>query len=177
MQTKRLTTLAMLSAMCAVLGYLAIDLGNIKITFEALPVFLGGLLYGPLDGLLIGTIGTLIYQLLRYGVSLTTVLWILPYTITGCIVGFVAKKNQFQLDRKSVMITVVLCDLLITLLNTGVIYIDSKIYGWYYPALIIGSLALRLIVSIVRGVAFGAITPKLIEKLGNRGYGRQHHDS
>ena len=35
MKTKQLTSNAMLAAMCAVLGYVAIDLGNIKITLQA----------------------------------------------------------------------------------------------------------------------------------------------
>ena len=34
MKTKQLTINDMLAAMCAVLGYVAIDLGNIKITFD-----------------------------------------------------------------------------------------------------------------------------------------------
>ena len=56
----------MLCAMCAVLGYVALDLGSIKLTFESLPVLLGALLFGPVDGMFIGGIGTLLYQLVRY---------------------------------------------------------------------------------------------------------------
>ena len=41
MKTKQLTLDAMLAAMCAVLGYVALDMGNIKITFESLPILLG----------------------------------------------------------------------------------------------------------------------------------------
>ena len=68
-KTKQLTLDAMLAAMCAVLGYLSLDFGNLKITFESLPILLGAMLFGPADGFLIGTVGTFIYQLLRYGVS------------------------------------------------------------------------------------------------------------
>ena len=66
---RRLAADAMFAAMVTVLGLVSISTGNLKITVEALPVFLGALLLGPVDGLAIGGVGTLLYQLLRYGVS------------------------------------------------------------------------------------------------------------
>ena len=76
--TRQMALDAVLAAICMVLGYYGPDLGNLKITFEGLPVILAGLLLGPVDGAVVGGIGTLLYQLLRYGVSATTLLWILP---------------------------------------------------------------------------------------------------
>ena len=67
MKTKRLAVDAVLSAMCAVLGAVAIDLNSIKITLESFPVLLGALLFGPVDGMAIGFVGTFLYQLLRCG--------------------------------------------------------------------------------------------------------------
>ena len=72
MKTRKLALNAVLAAMCAALGALALDLNSIKITFESFPILLGALLFGPLDGLAVGFVGTLLYQLLRYGVSVTT---------------------------------------------------------------------------------------------------------
>ena len=66
---RRLAADAMFAAMVTVLGLVSISTGNLKITVEALPVFLGALLLGPVDGLAIGGVGTLLYQLLRFGVS------------------------------------------------------------------------------------------------------------
>ena len=57
----------MLAAMCAVLGAVALDVGNLKITLESVPIIVGALLFGSLDGAAIGFVGTLVYQLLRYG--------------------------------------------------------------------------------------------------------------
>lgn len=165
MKTRQLAIDAMLAAMCAVLGYVALDMNSIKITFESLPVLLAALLFGPVDGMLVGGIGTLIYQLLRYGVSATTLLWILPYVVCGLMVGLGAKAGRFSLKRWQVLALVVVSELVITLLNTGVIYVDSKIYGWYYPALIVGSLALRLVVCVVKAVAFGVILPWLTQAI------------
>ena len=162
MKTKQLAMDGMLSAMCAVLGYLALDMGNLKVTFETLPILLGALMFGPLDGLVIGGVGTLIYQLLRYGISVTTPLWILPYVLCGLIVGGFAKGKHFTLSRRQILILVLLNELLITVLNTGVIYVDSKIFHYYSPAYVFGSLALRLVICVGKAIAFGLALPPIL---------------
>lgn len=161
----QLVTDAMLCAVCAILGYVSLDLTSIKITFESLPILLAALMFGPVDGAMVGAVGTLIYQLLRYGFSATTFLWMLPYIICGFIVGFYAKKHNFSLSRRQVLVLVILNELLITILNTGVIYVDSKLYGYYSLALITGSLAVRFAVCIVKAVIFGFILHPLITAL------------
>lgn len=162
MKTRQMAIDAMLAAMCAVLGYISLDMGNLKITFESLPVLLGALLFGPVDGMLIGGLGTLIYQLLRYGVTATTLLWILPYVLCGLVVGLYAKKKGFALSLKQTLFIVIAAELMITALNTGALYIDSKIYGYYSPAFIFGSLGIRLILCIGKSIAFGLVLPKLV---------------
>ena len=160
---------AMLIAVCAVLGYLAIDLTSIKITFESLPILIAALLFGPIDGITVGALGTLIYQYLRYGFTATTALWMLPYIILGFIAGFYAKKQNFRYKPKELGVLVVICELVVTLLNTLVILIDSKIYGWYYPTLITGSLAIRLVVCIAKAIVFGIILYPLLTAVRKNG--------
>lgn len=154
---------SMLAAMCAVLGYMAIDVGNMKLTFESLPILLAALLFGPIDGLAVGGIGTLVYQLLRYGVSATTLLWMLPYIVCGLLVGTYAKKRNFTLSSRQTVVLVVLNELLITALNTGVLYVDSIIYGYYSPVFIFGTLVPRLVICIAKAVALGLILPTLVK--------------
>lgn len=162
---KRMAYDAMLAALCAVLGYIALDLGNIKITFETLPILLGALLFGPLDGVLIGGIGTFIYQVLKYGFSATTALWMLPYIICGLIVGIYAMIKKYSLSKAQTIIIVIVNELLITLLNTAVMYIDSKIYGYYSFAYIFGSFFIRLAVCIVKAYLFGFALPYLTKPI------------
>jgi len=161
--TRQLAFDAMLAAMCAVLGYISLDMGNMKITFESLPILLGALLFGPVDGFLIGLVGTGIYQILRYGVTATTVLWMLPYMVCGLLVGLYAKKRDFELTGIQVMLIVIANELLITILNTGVMYIDSKIYGYYSFAYIFGSTIIRLVICVVKATAFALILPVLVK--------------
>lgn len=165
MSAKRLAINGMLAAMCAVLGYLSLDMGNIKVTFESLPILLGALVLGPVDGLAVGGVGTLIYQLLRYGITVTTPLWILPYVICGLLVGLYAKRKDFRLTPRQIMVVVLANELLITVLNTGVIYVDSHIFGYYTPVFVFGALGVRLVIGVIRGIAFGAILPVLIRNL------------
>lgn len=163
MKTRQLAIDAMLCAVCAVLGYVALDLGSIKITFESLPILLGALLFGPVDGMLIGGVGTLIYQLIRYGVTATTPLWIVPYVVCGLLVGAWAQRRNFALSRRQTVVLVVLAELAVTALNTAALYIDSKLYGYWFPGFILGVLGLRLVICVVKAIAFGLILPGVIE--------------
>lgn len=168
MKIKNIAANAMLAAMCAVLGYLAIETNALKITFETFPIYIAALLFGPADAVATGLVGTFIYQLLKYGVSATTALWMLPYVVCGFAAGMYAKRNEFKLSAKQIMVMTILCELMITLMNTGVIYIDSHIYGYYRLELILGSLVLRLVICISKGIIFGIVLPKLVESLRKR---------
>ncbi|MBQ4001860.1 MAG: ECF transporter S component, partial [Lachnospiraceae bacterium] len=76
----RITYDGLLAALCAVLGSVAaIDIGIAKLTFENVPVVIAGLLFGPVDGMLVGFVGIFLSQLLRYGLDASTALWIAPY--------------------------------------------------------------------------------------------------
>lgn len=165
MNAKRMTVISMLAAMCAVLGAISIDLGNLKITLESIPVILGAALFGPIDGALVGFVGTFVYQVIRYGFSVTTLLWMLPYCVCGLIVGFYAKKRNYNLSVKQMILIVVIAELVITTLNTGVLYIDSKIYGYYSAVYIFGTLVPRYLICVGKAIAEGALLPLLIKPI------------
>ncbi len=161
MKTRQLTIDAMLAAMCAVLGYLSLNFGNLKFTFESFPVHIGALLFGPADGMIIGGAGTLIYQLLQYGVTVTTPLWILPYVLCGLCTGWCAKKGGFSLGTRQTLLLVVLNELMITALNTVALYIDSKIFHYYTPSFITGVLGLRLVICVAKATTYGLALPNI----------------
>lgn len=163
MKTRQISMDAVLAAMCAVLGAVSLELGNFKISFESLPVMIGALLFGPLDGFLIGGIGTLIYQLLRYGFSVTTLLWIAPYALCGLLMGAYAKRKDFSLSNKQTALSVTLGCILIFVLNTLVMYVDSIVYQYYSAVYIFGSLPLRTVIMVIKAVAFSAVMPTLLK--------------
>jgi len=163
MNTKKLAFSAVLAAMCAVLGTVAVDMGTIKITFESLPVMMAALLMGPVSGAMVGLIGSFISQMLMYGVSLTTPLWILPYVVCGLVMGLLAKKYGYEPDRKQLLVSVIIGELCITALNTVAIYADSVIYGYYYKGIILAMIGWRLLVCAVKAVAFAYVLPLLLK--------------
>lgn len=166
LKTYQLTIDALLAAMCAVLGgLLMIDLQVVKITLESYPVFLAAMMYGPLDGALVGGIGTLIYQLLAYGVTPTTPLWILPYVIAGAVTGWYAQKHSFNNTPKQIRVSIILMELLILVLNTGVIFVDAKLYGYYSFTYVFGAVGTRALIAVIKSVIFGIFTPNLLKKL------------
>lgn len=160
MKTKQIAIDAMLAAMCAVLGYVSLDLGNMKFTFEAFPILLGSLLLGPVDGMIIAAVGTSIYQILKYGLMSTTILWVLPYVFYALYVGLLRKKNLWFVVFSS--------GIIVTLLNTGVIYLDSIIWDYYTFTYVFGSFLFRLFASIIKSVLVVLILKKIwtsIEKV------------
>ena len=70
----RIVLIAMFAAMYVVLGLVSIKLPNMKITVDGLPIIAGAMILGPLDGMLIGAIGSLIDQMLGYGLGVTTII-------------------------------------------------------------------------------------------------------
>lgn len=167
--TKQMALDAVLAAVCAVLGYYGPDFGNLKITFEGLPVLLAALLLSPLDGAVVGGIGTLLYQLLRYGVTATTPLWILPYVLCGLLVGLIADRCAPEKTYLRLGLTVLAGEGLIFLLNTLVIYLDSKIYGYYSFAYVFGSFFLRAGICAAKTVLYAALLPTLLAALRRAG--------
>lgn len=165
--TRRLAFNALLIAVNFVLGsYVALKLVNQKITFEALPILLGALLFGPADGLLIGLLGSFLSQLVGgYGLTVTTPLWVLPHALSGLVVGLLGRRLHGSLRYRDLLLVSVVSALLVTGLNTLAFYVDSVIFHYYSRALIFGSLGLRIAVGAATAAAFAAILPALLRPL------------
>ena len=174
-RTQQLATDALLAAMCVVLGFMSIRIGNImKISLEDFPVILAALMYGPADGMIVAAVGIFLYQLLSYGITATTALWILPFVIVGGLAGLYAKKSNFNNDPKQILAIFIICEILICILNTGAIYADAKIFGYYYPTIITGMIAIRMVTAIGKGIVLGLVSPPLLKTLSRvTGNGRK----
>lgn len=158
MNARRIAIDAMMSAMYVTLAYLSINLGFAKITFESFPVIVAGLMLGPVDGLIVGAIGTFIYQLTGYGITVTTLLWMLPYMACGLSCGLYARKYKYYNTVKQIWIIIIIAELVTFLLNTLAIYVDSRVYGYYTAAYVWGAIWVRLAVSVIKSVIYGFIT-------------------
>jgi uncharacterized membrane protein len=121
------------------------------------------LLLGPIDGLVVGGVGSFIYQLFfsGYGITVTTFLWILPHTISGLIAGLYAKYKKFTLSFSQTCFIVIISNLLVTTLNTLALYVDSRMFGYYSKMLVFGSLGIKVIVGIILAIIYSLTIPKL----------------
>ncbi|MBR2583176.1 MAG: folate family ECF transporter S component [Oscillospiraceae bacterium] len=163
-QTKRLAVDAMLAAMFVVLSLFSISLPGMKITLDSLPILVAAALLGPLDGLIVGLIGSFLNQMITYGFTATTLLWILPAGLRGLLVGLYAKRHNFDMTlRQTVFITIVTA-LLVTALNTFFMYVDSWVYSYSYAAAL-PTLVLRILAGIITAVLFSLLLPAILTAL------------
>lgn len=166
--TKKLIIYAMFVAMFFVLSiYGTVNLGNMKITLQNIPLLMAAFLFGPLEGAVVGGLGMLLNQLLsQYGITVTTPLWILPHIICGAYVGALSHRKKFSIDNKFIVASIIISSLLIlTIFNTLALFIDSKIFGYYSAPFVFGSLLMRIITAVVSGSIYTLILPPIIKKL------------
>ncbi|MBO7363879.1 MAG: ECF transporter S component [Lachnospiraceae bacterium] len=163
---KRLVIDSMLAALCAVLGFYTLQIGNtFKFTFENLPVIIGALLFGPIDGMLIGGVGSFITQALGpYGLEATTILWVIPYVVSGLMLGFIAEKKQFRFKPWELTILLFVNAALITVMNTVGLIIDSKIKEYHY-AVVWTSFMLKIGIGAIKAVAYTFLVPVLLKAI------------
>lgn len=172
MNTRRLVTDAILIAIYVVLSLYSVNLGFLKLSFAAFPVLVAALRYGWVDGLIVGAMGTFLNQLLTYGLSVTTLMWMLPDMVRGALVGVYAQRRGFKLTLWQTGGAVLASCLVVTALNTLALYVDSLIF--HYPtALTAGTIALRFVSSVVMAVIFTIVTPKTVQLLQTASYGKR----
>lgn len=166
LNVRKLVFSALLVAVHAVLAaFISIDAIGMKFTFEGLPIILGGLMYGPLDGMGIGLLGSFVAQLWRYGFGVTTLLWIIPHGARGLLVGWYAKRHNYSLNDKQLVFITLMSALLTTTLNTPVMYIDALVFHYDTTALVPLMLLMRYISSAIVALLFAAVIRPLRARL------------
>ena len=163
-KTKRLAVDAMLAAMFFVLSMFSINLPGMKITLDSLPILVAAALLGPLDGLAVGLVGSFLNQMITYGFTATTLLWILPAGLRGLLVGLYAKRRGFSMSLRQTIFITVTTALVVTALNTLLLYIDSWVYSYSYVAAL-PTIVLRIIAGVITAVVFSLLLPSILSAL------------
>lgn len=162
---------AVMAALYVGLDFLAVSVsapfgGNLKISLSGLPVIIVSIFGGPIWGAATGFIGAFIGQMLTYGFSATTLLWVLPAVIRGLCVGLLFK--AFGRDYKPLKLICITCisSLLVTVFNTGAMIIEQKLYGYYSSYLtIFAGIPTRIIAGILTAIVFSLMLPTIIDSL------------
>ena len=163
MKTQTLVLSALLMAMHIVLSFFSITLPAMKINLSGLPIIVGGLLFGPAVGGLVGLLGSFLYQILSYGLMTTTILWIIPHAVRGLIVGFWAKHKKFKPGKIDTILVIILSSVVATLLNTVGMYIDGIVWG--YEAGAFAAIGIRLVNSVITSVIYVIVVIPLMKPL------------
>ena len=150
-------------AMHIVLSMFSITLPMMKINLSGLPIIVGALLFGPWIGALVGLLGSLLYQILSYGLMSTTILWIIPHAVRGLIVGLYARHRKFKLTKMELVWVVIISSVVATILNTVGMYIDGIV--WNYEAGAIAAIPVRLLNSIITSILYVVIIIPLMKPL------------
>ena len=126
--------IALLTAMVVLLKRtLAIETPYIKINFAPLPIMLAAMLFGPVEGMVVGLLGEFIAQITGpYGLAPTTVLYVAPAAIRGVVVGLgaVGCRRTGRIERRPVVCYAVgiAGAVLTTVGNTVSIWLESVMY-------------------------------------------------
>lgn len=163
---KQLCLCAILAAFCFVLDYGTTWLNSIsgvfKLPLSALTIIIAAVMCGPFMGAAVGLTGTFLAQLVTYGLTPTTVLWILPAGIRGVCMGFLFIAFKRSMKTLPLAAEITISSVIVTAVNTLVIYLDSVIYGYYSPAVVLGGLFIRIITAVISSVVFAIILPPIV---------------
>ena len=163
---RRIVTDAILIALFFALSMLSVEIAGVKLTFVALTTILAALFFGPVDAFLVGLLGAFLEQLLKYGLTATTMLWVLPEALRGLLFGlcvfFFAKQftHEKMLSQRKPYFYYGACivtGMLTSVFNTLVFYVDATLYGYYTYALIFGVLWYRLLLSIAVSIVLATV--------------------
>ena len=168
MNAKRLTTNAVLIALYVVLSFVSLNFGFLKLSFALLPVFLSALCFGAVDAVAVGAVASFIQQMLTYGFTATTVLWMLPPIVLGALVGLYARSKQFDMTIRQHAFIIAIGCLTVTTINTGVMLIDGWVYG-YPVAFTFSVVSLRYVSSIAMAVIYTIVAPRVVALIRRSG--------
>lgn len=159
---------SILSAISIILNILSPENSTYKITIYGLPLMLCSMLYGPFIGFLAGLVTGFINQLTsKYGLSITSILWMLAPILWGTVSGVILKLQNNKINpynKLNIVIMVVLTSLIVTLVNSLVIYLDSIIFEYPLEMAVVDifiKCGISLILSVFYSVALYILTNRL----------------
>lgn len=163
-----------MAAMYVGLDFLAVNIsapfgGNLKISLSGLPVIIVAIFGGSFWGAATGFVGAFIGQLLTYGISATTILWILPAVIRGLSMGMLFRIFKRSVKPGILALETCISSLLVTLFNTGAMIVEQKLYGYYHSFLVIyAAIPTRVLAGIITAIVFSLMLPTIINSLNKQ---------
>lgn len=139
LKIKKMVGISIFAAVVVVLQLFSnyVTFGPVSITLALIPMVVGSIVYGPLAGFILGSVGGLLVFLAPttialfwpYGVFVTFLVCILKMGIASLVAGLVYK----YLNKWNKVVAVTLASIIVPILNTGLFAIAA--YTIYYDLL------------------------------------------
>ncbi|MBQ8432297.1 MAG: ECF transporter S component [Clostridia bacterium] len=151
--------------------------GAIQISVSTLPILLCAFLFRPSDAVAVAVVGNFLEQVIDpspYGFA-TLLIWLIPGALTALVASMGARRASAAASPKTAavltVVTIVCAEFLLTVLNTGALYLDGYLLGYSVKALHL-LLPTRLLNALVRSVLSCVLVPLLLPTL-RRVFARQ----
>ncbi len=136
---RRLTTDAILVALFVVFStLLSFKTPFFEVSLVSLPILLAAFYCGPLDALIVATLGSFLEQALSaYGLGVTTPIWMAPAILQALTAALLFRfLYRGKAKRAWVLIAIIItAELVLTLANTAALYLDGAIFDYSVKAL------------------------------------------
>lgn len=163
-----------MSALYIGLDYIAVSVsapfgGNLKISLSGLPIIIVSIFGGPIYGAATGLIGSFVSQMLSYGFSATTILWILPAVMRGVSMGLLFRAFKKSIKPHHLIIETCISSVVVTLFNTIAMIVDHKLYGSYTSLFTIYvGVPMRLLTGVITAILFSLMLPTIVTSLNKQ---------
>ena len=171
----KICMIALLTAVMVLLKRtIAIETPYFKFSFSSLPIVLAAMLFGPVEGAVVGLLGEFVAQVTGpYGLAPTTALYVAPAAIRGVVVGCGAlwcRRSGRRLESRPVLCYAVciLGAVMTTAGNTLSIWLESLMYHTSFAAYLPG-LPLRFATGIATAVGITTVCIPLVHALRRSG--------
>lgn len=146
---------AAMAALSIILDYLSVRTNVSKFTIYGLPLLITGILFGPWIGALAGLVVGFITQMIYYGLTITTPIWMVAPIIWGFVSGLLAKLliKDNKLTIAKTIIIVVVTSLVATACNSVAMWLDGLIFE-YPVSLTITTIGIRVAIALGLDVAY-----------------------
>ncbi len=152
-KTFQIAIASTLAALSLALDLLSLKGDFTKFTIYALPLLLAGTIFGPVIGAFAGIAEGFLSQLITYGLTPTTILWILAPLTWGLISGLIAKIYKFKNTPIKIFLNVIITSLIVVFVNSLALILDGLIA--HYPTEYVYTMLLtRIITSIIVGIFY-----------------------
>ena len=134
--TKRLTLMAVLTAIVAILAYLGgfIKIGGLaSISLTLIPVVIGSALCGPLAGAWLGFVSGVVFFATAdagFWLSISIFGTIFIVLLKGAMAGFTAGICYKLLEKKNQYLAVIVSAITCPIVNTGIFLLGCRMFFW-----------------------------------------------